>query len=65
VGVIDPFIEAETISDLLIAGILQYGLAAADNDWYIRRLHAKAIEQLPYIGVPVKIEVLEGVAIAR
>jgi hypothetical protein len=25
----------------------------------------KAIEQLPYIGVPVKIEVLEGVAIAR
>ena len=40
-------------------------LAAADHDRYLRRLHVKAIEQLPYIGVPVKIEVLEGVAIAR
>ena len=64
VGVIDPYIEAETIGNLLIAGILQYGFAAADHDRYFRRLHTKAIEQLPYIGVPVQIEVLEGVAIA-
>src|SRR6267142_1382070 len=65
VGVIDPFIEAETVGDLLIAGILQRHRAAADHDRYLRRLHVKAIEQLPYIGVPVKIEVLEGVTIAR
>src|SRR6266850_2531543 len=56
--------NGHAVVDLLIAGILQYRFAAADHDRYLRRLHAKAIEQLPHIGVPVKIEILEGVAIA-
>src|SRR5215471_1205043 len=64
-GVIDPHIEAETVGDFLIAGILQHRLAAADHDRYNRRLHVKVIEQLPHISISVKIEVLEGVIIAR
>jgi hypothetical protein len=42
VDVIDPLIEAETVGDLLIAGILQHRLAAADHDRYLRRLHVKS-----------------------
>jgi hypothetical protein len=65
VNLVDPHVEAQTIGNRLIAGILQHAFAPADQDRYFSRIQMEAIEQVPDIGVTIKVEVLKRVAVAR
>src|SRR5262249_23583201 len=60
---VDAHVEAEMVCDLLIARPLQYRLAAADHHGYIGPVHVEAIQQVLHVGVMVKVEILEGVAV--
>src|SRR5262249_23262078 len=65
VSFVDSLVEVQIVGNLVITGIPQHRLAAADQDRYVGRVYVKAIEQARHVGVTVKLEVLEGVTVAR
>ena len=60
---IDGVVEAKTIGDLLVAGIAQHRVAAANQDRDVGGADVKPIEQLLRVGVAIKIDVVMRVSI--
>ena len=64
VVLIDVLVETETVRNLLIVWIAQEATAATDQHRNVADGEVKAIEHLLHVGVPVEVEVLEGVSVA-
>ena len=62
---IDALVETEAVGNLLIAGIAQHGVAAADQDGNLVVRDVKAIEQTLRVRVAVEVEISERVPVAR
>jgi hypothetical protein len=61
---IDGIVEAKTIGDLLVAGIAQHRVSAADQHRDVGGIDVKPIEQLLGVGVAIEINVVVRVAVA-
>ena len=64
-GLVDGFVKAEAVGNLLNGRIPQHHVATADHHRHIRGGHVKLVQQTLNIGVTVKIDIGVWMAVAR
>ena len=64
-GLVDGFVEAQAVGDLLIGRVPQHHLATADHHRHIRGGDLKLVQQNLNVGVTVEIDVRVRMAVAR